>query len=90
MCVIKTKRKEEIIKQVFRIWMSIFGPPKKFLVDNSGEFNNEDFRSLCEYENICILTNAAESPWSNGLIEKHNGIVGYTVTKTMEDAGCDL
>ena len=70
--------------------MSIFGPPKKLLVDNSGEFNNEDFRSLCEYVNICILTNAAESPSTNGLIERHNAIVGYTITKTMEDAGCDL
>ena len=63
---------------------------KKFLVDNGGEFNNEDFHSLCENVNICILTTAAESPWSNGLIERHNAIVGYTVTKTIEDAGCDL
>ena len=47
-CVIKTKWKEEIIKQVSRIWVSIFGSPKKFLVDNGGEFNNEDFHSLCE------------------------------------------
>ena len=31
--VIKTKRNEEIIKQVFRTWVSIFGSPKKFLVD---------------------------------------------------------
>ena len=70
--------------------MSIFGSPKKFLVDNDGEFNNEDFSSLCENVNIHILPNAAESPWSNGLIERHNAIVGYTVTKAMEDADCDL
>ena len=89
-CVIKTKQKEETIKQVFRIWVSIFVSPTKFLVDNSGEINNEDFCSLCENVNICILTTAAESPWSNSLIERHNTIVGYTVTKTMEDDGCDL
>ena len=70
--------------------MSIFGSPKKFSVDNGGEFNNEDFCSLCENVNICILTTAVESPWTNGLIERHNVIVGYSVTKTMEDAGCDL
>ena len=70
--------------------MSIFGSPKKFLVDNGREFDNEDFRSLCENVNICILTTAAESLWTNGLIEKHNAIVGYTVTKTMEDDGCNL
>ena len=70
--------------------MSIFGSPKKFLVDNGGEFNNEDFRSLCENVNILILTTAAESTWCNGLIERHNAIVAYTVTKTIEDAGCEL
>ena len=70
--------------------MSTFGSSKKYLVDNGGEFNNEDFRSLCENVNICILTNATESPWSKGLIERHTAIVGYTVPKTMEDAGCDL
>ena len=70
--------------------MSIFGSPKKFLVDNGGEFNNEDFRSLCENVNILILTTAAESTWCNGLIERHNAIVAYTVTKTIEGAGCEL
>ena len=70
--------------------MSIFGSPKKFLVDNGGEFNNEDFRSLCENVNILILTTAAEWTWCNGLIERHNAIAGYTVTKTTEDAGCEL
>ena len=70
--------------------MSIFGSPKKFLVDNGGEFNNEDFRSLCENVNILILTTAAESTWCIGLIERHNAIVAYTVTKTIEGAGCEL
>ena len=88
--MIKTKRKEGIIKQVFRIEVSSFGSPKKFLVDNGGEFNNEDFHSLCENVNICILTAAAESPSSNDLVKRHNAIVGYAVTKTMEDADCDL
>ena len=39
------------------------------LVDNGGEFNNGEFTSLCENFNINIKTTAAESPWSNGLIE---------------------
>ena len=70
--------------------MSIFVSPKKFLADNGEEFNNEDFHSFCENVNICMLTTAAESPWSNDLRERHNAIVGYTVTRTMKNAGCDL
>ena len=33
--------------------------------------------------NICILTIVAKLSRSNGSIERHNAIIGYTVTKTM-------
>ena len=55
-CVIYTKRKEEIIKKIFQIWISIFGSAKKFLVNNGGEFDNDEFRPLCENVNIRIYT----------------------------------
>ena len=59
-CVIEAKRKDEIIEQIFTIWVSTFGLPKKFLVDKSGEFSNDDFFPFCKNANICILTTAAE------------------------------
>ena len=68
----------------------IFGSPKKFLVDNGAEFNNQEFISLCENVNIHICTTAAEVPWSKGLVERHNAILAYTVTKTIDDVKCDL
>ena len=42
-------------------------------------------KTLCENFNIRICSTAAESPWSNVLIERHNAILCLTVTKTMED-----
>ena len=33
---------------------------------------------------------AAEPPWSNGLVERHNDILEYTVAKTIDDVKCDL
>ena len=33
-CVIRTKRKEEIVKRIFEIWIRYFGSAKKFLTDN--------------------------------------------------------
>ena len=59
-CVIEAKRKDEIIEQVFRMWVSTFGLPKKFLLDKSGKFSNEDFFPFCKNANICVLTTAAE------------------------------
>ena len=88
-CVIYTKRNEEIIKKIFQIWISTFGSAKKFLVDNGGEFDNDEFRSLCENVNIRICTTAAESPWSNGIVERHNATLGFSVKKIMDDLKCE-
>ena len=32
-----------------------------------------------------IRTTAAQSPWSNGLVEPYNGVLGNTVRKIMSD-----
>ena len=34
---------------------------------------------------VNIKTKAAESPWSNGLVEPYNGVLGNTVRKMMSD-----
>ena len=88
--VIRSKASDVIIREIFRIWICIFGPPQKFLSDNEGEFSNSSFRDMCETMNIVVKTTAAESPWSNGLCERHNGVLAETVTKTVEDASCDI
>ena len=88
--VIYTKGKEEIVKRIFQIWMSIFGSAKKFLVNSGGEFDNDEFRSLRENVDIRICTTAAESPWSNGIAERHNVTLGFSVQKIMDDLKCDL
>ena len=40
--------------------------------------------------NIVVRTTAAQCPWSNGLNEKHNGVLGEMVMKTLEDAQCNF
>ena len=59
-------------------------------MDNGGEFANDEFITFCENLNIRICITAAESPWSNGLVEHHNAILGLTVTKTIEETKCNL
>ena len=73
-----------IIENIFKMWISIFGSPKKFLMDNGGEFANSEFVDFCENLNIVIKTTAAESPWSNGIVERHNGMIGESVMKIIE------
>ena len=88
--IISTKRKEVIIDKIFKHWIALFGTPKLFLSDNGGEFNNNIFREMGAQLNINVKTTGAESPCSNGVLEKHNGIIGNMMEKVLSDAGCSL
>ena len=89
-CIIPNKKKRTIVRGILDHWISIFGSPQKFLSDNGGEFVNDEFTELAEQFNITVLTTAAESPWSNGLCERHNGILADLVQKTQIDTNCSL
>ena len=88
-CLIKSKRKEVVVAAIFRIWITYFGSPVKFLNDNGGEFANDVFREMNEKLGVITETTAAESPFSNGIVERHNGILYEAMMKTMKDTRCD-
>ena len=89
-CPIRNKKKESIVSKIFQHWIGSFGHPRKILVVNGGEFDNKDFIDFSESLNIRICTTASESLWRNGIVERHNAILGLTVSKTMEDTNCNL
>ena len=43
------------------------------------------FRELGGLLHIAVKTTGAESPWSNGITERHNGIIGNMVDKILHD-----
>ena len=90
--VIKRKLPQTIIDSVATEWLaSGFGPPKKFLVDNGGEFDNEHYRELGEHFNIEVSATAAYSPWSNGICERNHYVIDVCVQKMLEeDPGLSL
>ena len=83
---IPNKESSTIITAVFKHWIAYFGAPGNFLTDNGREFDNQEFRDMCQNLNVVVMTTAAQSPWSNGVVERHNGILGEMVTKTMCDS----
>ena len=88
--VIRGKNSNIILKNILKVWIQYFGAPRRFLSDNGGEFSNDEFRELCEQLNIVNITTPGESPWSNGVVERHNGILMETVRRTMDECQCDL
>ena len=83
--IVRNKRAPTIVENFMKHWIAIHGPPKVVLSDNGSEFNNEEFRDMCQNFNIEVKTTAAYSPWSNGLCERHN----QTLTNIMQKVRAD-
>ena len=88
-CVINNKVPSTIIKGIFLSWIATFGPPKKIISDNGGEFSNAEMNTFAEAFSIKLIHTAAESPWSNGTVERLNGVLGKLVLKILDDIKCD-
>ena len=86
--IVKHKDKTTVVKAIFEKWISLFGTPNKFMADNGGEFSNEEYVDLCENVNIETQFSAAESPFQNGMVERHHTVLAQTVLKTKEDLNC--
>ena len=58
--------------------------------DNGGAFDNGLLRDVSELLNIKVLTSAAYSPWSNGIVERHNAVIENMLLKIVEDGSCSV
>ena len=81
----KVIKPKEISYNTFKISIKIYGAPGKFLTDNGGKFANSQFLEKAKAMNITIKVTAAESPFSNGLVKRHNMIIAYMLDKVLED-----
>ena len=84
---VRNKSADEIIEKFLLIWIAVFGPPQKVLSDNGCEFTNAKIRSLCS---IAQIFTAAEAPFSNGICERHNALIGKMTIKIMKEERCKL
>ena len=82
---ITNKRPTTNITAIFRNWCLSFGYPEAVLTDNGGEFDNADFHSFAENADIVIKTTAAYSPWSNGVVERHNAVLTDMFNRLTSD-----
>ena len=83
--IVKTKQKEEIVKAIFKICITLFCAHNEMLSDNGGEFNNDLLHDLSDQLNVFIRTNPGESPRTNEVTERHNVILGNMINKLSID-----
>ena len=88
--LIPSKHKDMIVQAILKNWVSIFGVPQSIFSDNGGEFDNHLLRNVAELLGTRVITTAAYSPWSNGIIERHNAVLENMVLKLTDDSKCSV
>ena len=88
--IIPSKLPDVIIKNIMSNWIAVFGSPKIIFTDNGGEFANQHFLDMCETFNINVRVTAAQSPFSNGIVERHNATLAHILDKILEENDCDI
>ena len=83
--VLPSKKKDTVINAICILWISLFGPPQTILSDNGGEFTSHDFREMGAKLNTTILSTATESPWSNGINERHHAIITNMLDRILDE-----
>ena len=66
-----------------RGWKAVYGSPVRCFCDNGGEFEKE-FQEGLEMDGTVDERSASESPWQNGLCEKHGGVWKNMFKKCFE------
>ena len=82
---IKNKQKDTVVAKVIEMWLSIFGAATTFLMDNGGEFANDEMRELGNQFGINIKHTAAYAPWENGLNERNHAMIDIMMEKMLEE-----
>ena len=87
--VITDKKAETVVTALFTSWISRFGAPQNFFSDNGGEFDNDAMRCLGEKFGVKLMCTAAEAPWSNGVCERLNCLLGISIRRIVSDTQCN-
>eukprot|EP00435_Cladocopium_sp_Y103_P056623 s299_g19.t1 len=72
----------------YRLWLKIFGPPRKLLCDLGREFQKE-FETLAEADGTELLPSALETPEQRGFVERQGQLFKEMFYKTLDQVQCD-
>ena len=88
--IVSSKHKEVIVATIMKQWVATIGKPKSLFSDNGGEFNNELLRDIAELLDCKVITTAAFSPRSNGIVERHNAVTESMILKIVHETKCSV
>eukprot|EP00170_Pyropia_yezoensis_P001149 contig_5174_g1153 len=78
--VVADKEATTIVRALLFHWICVYGACLIIVSDPGREFHNALTRLLAERFNIRVDVTAGQSAWSNGVRERHNGVIKHMVT----------
>ena len=70
---------------LFEHWFMKFGLPEKIRSDNGSEYNNAELKHLCNCFEIKFKPSTTYAPWTNGLVEGTNRIIGKIIRTLLQE-----
>ena len=70
---------------LFEHWFKKFGLPEEIRSDNGSEYINTELTRLCNYFEIKFKPSTTYAPWTNGLVEGTNRIIGQFIRTLLNE-----
>ena len=88
--VINDKKPDTIVNAILEKWIVGEGlgpghPSKYFYADNGGEFLNNEVINFAAAQDTIIKFTAANSPWMNGIVERHHATADTIYEKILKE-----
>ena len=70
---------------LFENWFMKFRLPEEIRSDNGSEYINTKLTHLCNYFEIKFKPSTTYAPWTNGLVEGRNRIIGQFIRTLLDE-----
>ena len=73
------------VTALFEHWFMKFGLPEEIRSNNGSEYINTELTHLCNYFEIKFKPSTTYAPWTNGLVEGTNRIIGQFIRTLLNE-----
>ncbi len=80
-------KKPAMVREAYRHWLRLFGPPKKIATDMGKEFKT-DFLHQATADGSYVEPAAVEAPHQRGITERHGKTFKFMLMKAMDTYSC--
>lgn len=83
--MLESREPASVWRAFWAVWARTFGMPQYVAIDEGLEFRGS-FSQWCSHFGTIVFRSAARSPWQQGKVERHGGVIKEMIAKAREAA----